>query len=62
MRPLAALLSILAGSAFALFAGLTRTWSTLLFVPKEEAGERFGDFCARVLWTKSGEGELASRQ
>ena len=43
MRPLAALLSILTGSAFALFAGLTMTWITLMFVPKEEAGELFGE-------------------
>lgn len=43
MRPLAALLSILTGSAFALFAGLTLTWITLLFVPKEQAGELFGE-------------------
>ena len=31
------------GSAFALFAGLALTWVTLLFVPKEEAGELFGE-------------------
>jgi hypothetical protein len=31
------------GSAFALFAGLALTWITLLFVPKEEAGELFGE-------------------
>jgi hypothetical protein len=31
------------GSAFALFAGLSLTWVTLLFVPKDEAGELFGE-------------------
>ena len=31
------------GSAFALFAGLAMTWVTLLFVPKDEAGELFGE-------------------
>ncbi len=31
------------GSAFALFAGLALTWITLMFVPKEEAGELFGE-------------------
>ena len=31
------------GSSFALFAGLGLTWITLLFVPKDEAGELFGE-------------------
>lgn len=31
------------GSAFALFTGLALTWVTLLFVPKDEAGELFGE-------------------
>ncbi|HEX3835404.1 MAG TPA: hypothetical protein VHW25_00430 [Steroidobacteraceae bacterium] len=31
------------GSAFTLFAGLSLTWVTLLFVPKDEAGELFGE-------------------
>jgi xanthine/uracil permease len=43
MRPLAVLIGIVMGSAFALFAGLTLTWITLLFVPKDEAGELFGE-------------------
>jgi L-cystine uptake protein TcyP (sodium:dicarboxylate symporter family) len=43
MRPLAVLIGIIMGSAFALFAGLTLTWITLLFVPKDEAGELFGE-------------------
>jgi FtsH-binding integral membrane protein len=43
MRPLAVLIGIIMGSAFTLFAGLTLTWVTLLFVPKDEAGELFGE-------------------
>jgi hypothetical protein len=43
MRPLAVLIGIIMGSTFTLFAGLTLTWVTLLFVPKEEAGELFGE-------------------
>ncbi len=43
MRPLAVLIGIVMGSAFALFAGLALTWVTLLFVPKDEAGELFGE-------------------
>ena len=43
MRPLAVLIGIVMGSAFALFAGLALTWITLLFVPKDEAGELFGE-------------------
>jgi hypothetical protein len=43
MRPLAVLIGIVMGSAFALFAGLSLTWVTLLFVPQEEAGELFGE-------------------
>ena len=43
MRPLAVLIGIIMGSAFALFAGLALTWITLLFVPKDEAGELFGE-------------------
>ncbi len=31
------------GSAFALFSGLALTWVTLLFVPRDEAGELFGE-------------------
>ncbi len=43
MRPLAVLIGIIMGSAFALFAGLSLTWVTLLFVPKDEAGQLFGE-------------------
>jgi hypothetical protein len=43
MRPLAVLIGIIMGSAFALFAGLALTWITLLFVPSDEAGELFGE-------------------
>ena len=43
MRPLAVLIGIIMGSTFTLFAGLSLTWVTLLFVPKEEAGELFGE-------------------
>jgi len=43
MRPLAVLIGIIMGSAFALFAGLAMTWITLQFIPKEEAGELFGE-------------------
>jgi len=43
MRPLAVLIGIIMGSAFALFSGLALTWITLLFVPKDEAGELFGE-------------------
>jgi hypothetical protein len=49
MRPLAVLIGIVMGSAFALFAGLALTWVTLLFVPKEEAGELFGEQNTLVL-------------
>lgn len=31
------------GSSFALFSGLGMTWITLLFVPKDEASELFGE-------------------
>ncbi|MBV8782969.1 MAG: hypothetical protein JOZ67_02155, partial [Gammaproteobacteria bacterium] len=37
MRPLTALLAILAGSAIALAVGLLLTWVTILFLPAEEA-------------------------
>jgi hypothetical protein len=37
MRPLAALLAILAGSAIALAIGLTMTWIVILFLPADEA-------------------------
>ena len=37
MRPLAALLAILAGSAIALATGLLLTWVVILFLPAEEA-------------------------
>ena len=37
MRPLAALLAILAGSAIALAVGLLMTWIVILFLPAEEA-------------------------
>ena len=37
MRPLAALLAILAGSAIALAVGLIMTWIVILFLPAEEA-------------------------
>jgi O-antigen/teichoic acid export membrane protein len=37
MRPLAALLAILAGSAVALATGLILTWIVILFLPAEEA-------------------------
>jgi hypothetical protein len=37
MRPLAALLAILAGSAVALAVGLLLTWIVILFLPAEEA-------------------------
>lgn len=37
MRPLAALLAILAGSAIALAIGLLLTWIVILFLPAEEA-------------------------
>ena len=37
MRPLAALLGILAGSAVALASGLLMTWIVILFLPAEEA-------------------------
>jgi FtsH-binding integral membrane protein len=43
MRPLAVLIGIIMGSTFTLFAGLSLTWITLLFVPKEQAGELFGE-------------------
>ena len=43
MRPLAVLIAIVGGSSFALFCGLALTWVTLLFVPKDEAGELFGE-------------------
>jgi len=43
MRPLAVLIGIIMGSAFALFAGLALTWVTLLFIPKEQAAELFGE-------------------
>jgi FtsH-binding integral membrane protein len=43
MRPLAVLIGIIMGSTFTLFAGLSLTWVTLLFVPKDEAGELFGE-------------------
>jgi hypothetical protein len=43
MRPLAVVIGILMGSSFTLFAGLAMTWITLLFVPKDEAGELFGE-------------------
>ncbi|MFI4879335.1 MAG: hypothetical protein ACHQD6_02600 [Steroidobacterales bacterium] len=36
MRPLAALLAILAGSAIALAAGLVMTWIVILFLPANE--------------------------
>jgi uncharacterized membrane protein len=49
MRPLAVLIGILMGSAFALFAGLAMVWVTLLFVPKDEAGELFGEQHTLVL-------------
>lgn len=49
MRPLAVLIGIIMGSAFALFAGLALTWITLLFVPKDEAGELFGEQNTLVL-------------
>ena len=31
------------GSSFALFCGLAMTWATLQFVPRDEAGELFGE-------------------
>lgn len=37
MRPLAALLAILAGSAIALAVGLIMTWIVILFLPADEA-------------------------
>jgi hypothetical protein len=37
MRPLAALLAILAGSAVALAVGLLMTWTVILFLPADEA-------------------------
>jgi hypothetical protein len=37
MRPLAALLAILAGSAVALASGLIMTWIVILFLPADEA-------------------------
>lgn len=37
MRPLAALLAILTGSAVALAVGLLMTWIVILFLPAEEA-------------------------
>jgi hypothetical protein len=37
MRPLAALLAILAGSAVALAIGLLMTWIVILFLPANEA-------------------------
>jgi hypothetical protein len=37
MRPLAALLAILAGSAIALASGLLLTWIVILFLPADEA-------------------------
>ncbi len=37
MRPLAALLAILMGSAVALAAGLLLTWIVILFLPAEQA-------------------------
>jgi len=37
MRPLAALLAILAGSAVALATGLLMTWTVILFLPADEA-------------------------
>ena len=37
MRPLAALLAILAGSAVALALGLVMTWAVILFLPADEA-------------------------
>jgi hypothetical protein len=37
MRPLAALLAILAGSAVALATGLIMTWIVILFLPANEA-------------------------
>jgi hypothetical protein len=37
MRPLAALLAILTGSAVALATGLTMTWIVILFLPAQEA-------------------------
>jgi hypothetical protein len=37
MRPLAALLAILAGSAIALAMGLIMTWIVILFLPANEA-------------------------
>jgi len=37
MRPLAALLAILTGSAVALTVGLLLTWVTILFLPAEQA-------------------------
>ena len=39
MRPLAVLLGIVMGSAFALFCGLSLTWITLFFLPADEVGE-----------------------
>ena len=37
MRPLAALLAILTGSAIALASGLLLTWVVILFLPAEQA-------------------------
>ena len=37
MRPLAALLAIITGSAVALASGLLLTWIVILFLPAEEA-------------------------
>ncbi|MBS0364201.1 MAG: hypothetical protein JSR67_00065 [Proteobacteria bacterium] len=37
MRPLAALIAILTGSAVALTAGLTMTWMVILLMPAQEA-------------------------
>ena len=37
MKPLTALLAILAGSAVALASGLIMTWIVILFLPAEEA-------------------------
>jgi hypothetical protein len=49
MRPLAVLIGIIMGSAFALFAGLALTWITLLFIPKDQAAELFGEQNTLVL-------------
>jgi hypothetical protein len=39
MRPLTVLIGILMGSAFTLFFGLSLTWVTLLFLPRDQARE-----------------------